>query len=51
MIHLSVHLHLVGNGKCREVMEETKMLIEEEVNQTPNVKTLAISLNTKKYFG
>jgi hypothetical protein len=46
-----VHLHLVGNGKCREVMEETKMLIEEEVNQTPNVKTFAISFSTRKYFG
>jgi hypothetical protein len=45
-----VHLHLVGNGKCREVVEETKMLIEQEVNQTPNAKTFAISLSTKKYF-
>jgi hypothetical protein len=50
MIHLSVHLHLVGDGKCREVVEEMKMLIEEEVNQAPDAKTFAISLNTSKYF-
>jgi hypothetical protein len=45
-----VHRHLVANGKCKEVVEEIKMLIEEEANRTPNVKTLAISLSTKKYL-
>lgn len=46
--NLGVHLHLVANGKCKKVVEEIKMLIEKEVNQTPDVKTLAIAFNTKK---
>jgi hypothetical protein len=44
MIHLGVHLHLITYGKCREAIEETKMLIEDEVNQKINAKTLGISL-------
>jgi len=31
-------------------MEETKMLIEEEVNQTLDMKTSTISLSAIKYF-
>jgi hypothetical protein len=44
MIHLGVHLHLITYGKCREAMEETKMLIKDEVNQKVKAKTLGISL-------
>jgi hypothetical protein len=31
-IHLSVHNHLVADGKCQEFVEETKTLIPKEVN-------------------
>jgi hypothetical protein len=32
MIHLNVHLHPVANARCKEVVDESKKLIEEEVN-------------------
>jgi hypothetical protein len=45
-----VYQHLVGDGKCKKIMKETNMLIEEEVNQTLDMKTFAISLNAIKSF-
>jgi hypothetical protein len=36
-IHLSVHNHLVANGKCWKSIEETKRLIAEEVDHTLDV--------------
>jgi hypothetical protein len=33
MIHLGVHNHLVTNGKCRELVKETRRLIAKEVDQ------------------
>jgi len=44
MIHLGVHLHLITYGKCKEAMEETKMLIKDEVNQKLYGKIIGISL-------
>ncbi len=32
VIHLGVHLHLVVDGRCKEVVDGSKKLIEEEVN-------------------
>ncbi len=49
-IHLGVHLHPIGDIKYKKTMEETKMLIEEEVNQTLDMKTSTISLSAIKYF-
>jgi hypothetical protein len=31
MIHLGVHNHPIGDGKCMESLEETKRLIAKEV--------------------
>jgi hypothetical protein len=50
MIHLNVYLHLVAYGRCREDVDESKKLIEEEVNQTPKAKIFAISLKANKSF-
>ncbi len=49
-IHLSVHNHLVANGKCRESIKETKRLIMEEVDCMLNAKISLISLNAGKTF-
>jgi hypothetical protein len=32
MIDLGVHLYLVVNGRCKENVDDSKKLIEEEVN-------------------
>jgi hypothetical protein len=50
VIHLGVHLHLVGDGRCRATMYESRKLIEKEVDWTLDAKTFAISLNTIKSF-
>jgi hypothetical protein len=38
------------DGKCREFMDETRSLMEEEVDCTPNAKIFVISLNANKTF-
>jgi hypothetical protein len=47
-IHLGVHNHLVANGKCQMSIKETKRLIVEEVDRTPNAKIFTISFNANK---
>jgi hypothetical protein len=48
MIHLGVHKHLVGDGKCRESMDKTERLIAEEVDHIPDAKIFVISLSVSK---
>jgi hypothetical protein len=48
MIHLGVHNHFVVDGKCRELVEEIRKLIIEEVDRTPDVKISSISFNASK---
>ncbi len=50
MIHLGLYLHSIIDDRCRNIVDERKKLIEEEVNQTPIAKIFAISLNTSKSF-
>jgi hypothetical protein len=38
------------DGKCKKSVDETRRLIAEEVNPTPNAKIFAISLNVNKTF-
>ncbi len=38
------------NGKRREFVDNTRRLIVEEVDHTPNVKIFAISLSISKTF-
>jgi hypothetical protein len=47
-IHLGVHNHLVVDGKCRELVEEIRRLIAEEVDRTLYVKISLISFNVSK---
>ncbi len=49
-IHLKVHKHPVVDGKCREYVDETKRLIAEEVEHTPNMKISTILLGDNKTF-
>jgi hypothetical protein len=42
IIHLGVDNHLVVDGKCRESLGETKRLIADEVDRTPDAKMSAI---------
>jgi len=50
VIHLGVHNHFVAYGKCWEFVKETRRLIAEEVDRTPNVKISSISLSANKTF-
>ncbi len=50
VIHLGVHKHHVVDGKCMESMNETRRLIIEEVDLTPNAKIFAILLCVSKTF-
>jgi hypothetical protein len=45
-----MHLHLVAHHRYKESMEETKMLIEEDVSRIPDAKIFAIFLITSKCF-
>ncbi len=49
-IHLGVHKHPIADGMCKESMDETRSLIEEKVDYTPNVKIFVISLSVNKTF-
>jgi hypothetical protein len=49
-IHLGAHKHLVVNGKCKEFVDNTRRLIVEEVDHTPNATIYAISLSASKSF-
>ncbi len=48
MIHLGLHLHSIIDDRCRKIVDESKKLIEEEVNRTPIAKIFAISLSANK---
>ncbi len=48
MIHLGVHNHPVVDGKCWELVEETRRLVIEEVDRMLDVKISSISLNVSK---
>jgi hypothetical protein len=48
IIHLGVHNHHVADGKCWELVEETRRLIAEEIDRTPNAKIFSISFNVSK---
>jgi hypothetical protein len=50
VIHLGVHNHPAADGECMESLEETKRLIVEEVNWTPDTKMFTISLSANKTF-
>jgi hypothetical protein len=41
---------LVYNGKCRESLKETRRLIVEEVDHTPNAKISVIFSSASKTF-
>jgi hypothetical protein len=47
-IHLNVHNHLITDGKCRELVKETRRLKAKEVDRMPNAKISLISLNANK---
>jgi hypothetical protein len=49
-IHLGVHNHPIVDGKCRESLEETRKLIINKVDRTPNTKMFVISLSASKTF-
>jgi hypothetical protein len=49
-IHLGTHVHPVGEGMCKESLEEIKVLIEGQVSLTLYVEIFAISLNASKAF-
>jgi hypothetical protein len=42
MIHLGAHNHHVADGKCQELVEETRRLIIEEFDRMPNAKVFLI---------
>jgi hypothetical protein len=48
VIHLCVHNHPIADGKCLEFVAETRRLIIEEVNPTPDAKISSICLNASK---
>jgi hypothetical protein len=50
VIHLGVHNHFVVDGKCQKSVEETKRLIAEKVDHTPDVNIFLISLSASKTF-
>jgi hypothetical protein len=50
VIHLGVHNHHVADGKCWELVEDTKRLIIEEVDRIFNAKISLISFNVSKTF-
>jgi hypothetical protein len=41
-IHLGDHIHLIANGKCRESIKETKILIEQAMAHKLDLKIFAI---------
>jgi hypothetical protein len=48
IIHLGVHNHLVADGKCWELVEDTRRLITKEVDCTPDAKIFSICFNASK---
>jgi hypothetical protein len=49
-IHLETHDHHVAEGKCRNVMEQVKFLVEEEVSHSLSATWFNISLAASKTF-
>jgi len=49
-IHLGIHNHPVVGGKCRELVEETRRLITEEVDHMFDPKISSISFSVSKTF-
>jgi hypothetical protein len=43
-------IHLVVDGRCKEIVDKSKKLIEEEVNRMFNAKISTISLSISKSF-
>jgi hypothetical protein len=50
MIHLGVHNHHVADGKCRELVKETRRLIAKEVDCTLDAKISLIFFSASKTF-
>jgi hypothetical protein len=50
IIHLGVHNHLVVDGKYQKFVKETRRLIVEKVDRTPNANIFLISFNASKTF-
>jgi hypothetical protein len=50
MIHLGTHVHLVVKGKCRNVLEQVKFLVQEEVFHSLSTISSIISLVVSKFF-
>lgn len=50
VIHLGTHGHRIINGRCRKVIQQVKLLVEEEVFCTPLATMLVIVLATSKTF-
>ncbi len=49
-IHLGVHNHPIVDGKCPVFIKETRRLITEEVDHTPDAKISSISFNARNSF-
>jgi hypothetical protein len=49
-IHLGLHDHLVVKSCLREVCEQVKFLVKEDVFRTPRATMLAITLAESKIF-
>jgi hypothetical protein len=49
-IHRGVHNHPVTNGKCWELVKETRRLIAKEVDRKFDVKISSISFSASKTF-
>lgn len=50
VIHLGTHGHPVVNGRCRKLIQQVELLVEEEVFCTPLATMLVIVLATNKTF-
>jgi hypothetical protein len=50
IIHLGIDDHSMAEGHSREVFEQVKSLVEEEVSHTPWATTLTITLDASKTF-
>lgn len=50
VIHIGTHGHPIVNGRCRKVIQQIKLLVEEEVFCTPLATMLVIVLATSKTF-
>jgi len=48
MIHLGTHDHLVVKGRCKEVIDQVKVLVHEKLSCTLLITSSTIDLATSK---